>query len=178
MRRIRTLLIVLVAVGLYAWIVLRPSNDTVVVGQPVPTFALINRAGETVRLEDFRGRVVLINFWATWCPTCLVEMPSFNRLAEHFAGRPLQIIGISEDGESGGGWRAVDTYVHQHPLNFVILLDPDGHVADQFGTQAIPETFLIDQQGRLVRNFFGAYEWDDPAIIKQIEMLLSSPSGS
>lgn len=158
---------------LYFAVVYQPRS-TLEVGAPAPTFALPARDGRLIRLEDFRGRVVLVNFWATWCAPCTTEMPSLNRLAAHFSGRPFQLIGISEDGESGAGWSPIDGYLRQVPVDFLLLLDPDGRVADAYGTFTIPESYLIDPQGRVVRKTRGAIAWDSAEIIRAIEDLMAT----
>lgn len=171
MRRLTLIGMVLLLIGVYFYTT-HHAPDRVTAGHPVPGFSLPQRDGGIVHLEAYRGKAVLVNFWATWCYTCSVEMPALNRLAGRLAGRPFQIIGISEDGESGGGWETIDRYRARFPIEFLVLLDPDGRVADAYGTEAIPESYLIDPEGRLVRKVRGVVEWDSPEIVALIESLL------
>lgn len=168
----RTSWLLLVAVAALYVVLSSRQPPPATVGALAPSFALTDRDGQRVALEAFRGNVVLVNFWATWCPTCTMELPSLNRLAAHFAGQSLRIIGVSEDGESGGDWAAIDAYRQQHPIDFLVLLDPDGHVADLYGTFGIPESYLLDQEGKLVRKIAGSISWDAPQVIEEIEKLL------
>lgn len=138
-------------------------------GQLAPTFQLPDRSGRIHSLQEYQGRAVLLNFWATWCAPCVSEMGSFEKLTQKFKGQPFEIVAVSMDEE---GWKAVDAFTKKIPITFTILLDKDFKTADAYGTYRIPETYLVDQKGRIVEKFFGPQEWADPAFVKKIQSLI------
>ena len=133
-------------------------------GQQAPSFILPSREGK-LSLEQYRGRVVLLNFWATWCPPCIDEMPSLENLKKIMEGKDFEILAVNIDEE---GWPAVDRFMKQHPLTLVVLSDPLGDVASRYGTYQLPESYLIDKQGVIVKKYIGSKNWEDPAILKEI----------
>ncbi len=134
---------------------------------PAPDFTLRDLDGKTVRLADFRGQVLVVNFWATWCPPCRKEMPSIERGArwlERFGGRFIA-INMGEKPE------AVRRYLEKQPLELRILLDPGGVTAGDWGVQGLPVTFVVDPQGRIAYKAMGTREWDDPLLLVPIRAL-------
>ncbi len=120
-------------------------------GEVVPDFILRSPTGEVRRLSNFRGRPVLVNLWATWCPPCLAEMPVLNRIADDYRDRGLVIVSIAGDEDTG----AVSRFLAKTPLKFEVLLDPDGSVGTQYEITGYPETFLVDREGRLRDKIIG-----------------------
>lgn len=137
--------------------------------QPAPAFEAADLAGQTRTLAGYRGKVVLLNFWASWCPPCLHEMPSMERLRVNMAGRPLAIVAVSS-AEPAADVRA---YLSRMPLGFDILLDSDGSNTRHWKVFAMPTTFLIDAQGRLRQVVTGAIDWDAGEGQAAIEALLA-----
>jgi cytochrome c biogenesis protein CcmG, thiol:disulfide interchange protein DsbE len=136
-------------------------------GVAAPDFAAPTLGGDSLRLSELRGRVVLLNFWATWCPPCLREMPSMERLYRALAGAGLEIVAISLDarpgerdamGQLGGD---VGAFAREHGLTFPILLDPAGESQWIYGVQGLPTTFLIDRNGMIREKVLGGREWDE-----------------
>lgn len=181
----RLLWVLLLSAGIVFYFSLRSGQGRIAVGQPVPTFSLADAEGQSHTLEAWRGQVVILNFWATNCYTCATEMPALNRLAQHFTGQPVQIVGVSEDAPPvpatdhaaaqaalASVWRGIAAYRQQVPIDFLVVLDPGGEVADRYGTYMIPETYIIDTAGRLVRKVQGAIEWDHPQVLQEISALL------
>ena len=122
-----------------------------------------------LRLSEFKGKVVLLNFWATWCKPCEEEMPSMQRLHDRFRNQGLVVLAISED---SGGAAQVAPYVRKHNLTFPVGLDPKSSVAALYGVWSLPSTFIIDKRGQ--RAFFanGPREWDGPSARTFFESLL------
>jgi peroxiredoxin len=117
-----------------------------------PDFALKDANGTTVRLSDYRGKVVLLNFWATWCGPCKLEIPWFMEFEQEFKDRGFAVLGVSMDDD---GWDAVKPYIAQRKVNYRIVLGNDA-VADQYeGVEALPTTFLIDREGRIAAKHQG-----------------------
>jgi cytochrome c biogenesis protein CcmG, thiol:disulfide interchange protein DsbE len=145
------------------------------VGSEAPSYAAHTVAGDTVRLADLRGRVVVLNVWATWCGPCVREMPALQRLHEQLSDRGLSVIAVSVDSEGlglGGGDADVQSFVDEFGLTFTVLRDASGRIEDTFGVAGLPTTFVIDRDGRIERKVLGAREWDDPALAAEIESLL------
>lgn len=133
---------------------------------PVPGFTLESPEGKPVRLADFRGRFVLLNFWATWCPPCVKEMPSMQRLSDHFKDRPFVVLGISLDVE---GASKVRPFIKRLGVTFPIALDPTSRVSEKYGARELPATFLIDPMGRVIMAAKGERDWFSPEIVGYLE---------
>ena len=142
----------------------RPSEE-------VPDFTFSSQ-GREQRLSDLRGRVVVLNFWATWCPPCVAEMPSLERLHRQLSPRGLVVLGVSVDLDAA----AYEKFLRDLNITFINHLDPDRHVSSLYGTFMYPETYIIDSQGRLVRKVIGPLEWDDPQVVSLLTQLLDDAS--
>lgn len=147
-------------------------------GSVAPEFMAVDLEGREVSLSDLRGEVVLLNVWATWCPPCRDEMPSMQRLYEQLGPEGLRIVAVSIDAASGlldrGGRRGgnVRTFVREYGLTFDIWLDPKGEIQRTFQTTGVPESFVIDRRGLIVRKVAGASEWDAEAYVELFRRLL------
>jgi peroxiredoxin len=111
-----------------------------------PNFTLTDANGKHVALSDFRGKVVLLNFWATWCGPCQIEIPWFVEFEQQFKSKGLEIVGVSMDED---GWPAVKPFVGEHHINYPILLGNDSVAQLYGGLDALPTTFIIDREGRI-----------------------------
>jgi peroxiredoxin len=138
-----------------------------------PDFAVPDLGGQAVRLSAYRGQVVLVNLWTTWCPPCRDEMPSMERLYARFKDRGFVLLAVSQD---EGGLEAVKPFVAQMKLSFPVLVDAQGEVGRKFGVWGYPESFLVDREGRVVERVIGPRDWAAPEQIAQIETLLSKVS--
>lgn len=165
----RTLLTLLLIAAIVALLYLRVQREAVeLVGLSAPNFSLPSKGG-MVRLEDYRGKVVLLNFWASWCPPCVAEMPSLDHLNQRMQGKDFQILAVSEDEE---GWAPIDRFLKRLPLTITILLDPRGDAAALYGTNELPETYLIDKRGVVVKKYRGPRNWMDEEIVSEILLCL------
>lgn len=169
----------LVAVG---WLT-REGSRPLVAGDAAPELRLPLVDGDTASLADYRGRVVLLNIWATWCPPCITELPSMQRVYERYADRGLEILAVAVDldpGERQADGRvvgAVSEFVDRFGLTFPVALDPTGGTERLLEVNYLPTTFLIDRQGRIrVREVGGRY-WDAETHIEMIESLLGEGRG-
>jgi len=139
-------------------------------GPAAPDFILLDVDGKQHRLADYRGKVVAINFWATWCPPCLREMPSMQRLWDQLKNEDFVILAIDvgEDDETVFRFTiALDT-----PLEFPLLLDREGKIIAQWPVLGLPTTFIIDKQGRVAYRAVGGREWDHPDFSSVIKALI------
>jgi peroxiredoxin len=134
---------------------------------PAPDFTVPRLAGQSLSLADFKGSVVVLNFWATWCPPCREEMPSMERLYQRYKDRGFTILALSID------WNvaAVPGFVEGFRLTFPIGLDPEAAVAKVYRVRALPTTVLIDRAGLVVARAAGARNWDSPAAYGVVESL-------
>ena len=133
-------------------------------------FILKNLDGKEVSLQQFRGKYLLINFWATWCGPCKIEMPSLEILYGRFKSDKFDILGISND---MFGDRVVRPYVKANNLTFPMLLDQRMTVSHQYGIVSLPTTFLIDPKGKIIGVLQGAEDWTDPETLLYFENLLN-----
>jgi peroxiredoxin len=142
-------------------------------GPPAPALHLPDMNGALVELSDYRGRPVVINFWATWCGPCQTEMPSLIQLHERLAARGLGVLAVSIDADRS----AVERYVARAPLPFRVLLDLGQQASARFGVSTIPSTFIVDGDGRVVERVDGAADWSSPDLVAAIEKLLGRATG-
>jgi len=139
-------------------------------GDPIPpSLKLPTLDGPSIDLRQFENQVVLVNFWATWCPPCVHEMPSMQRLSEKLIGDPFVILGVNIAEEES----VVKTFL-QHKVNvdFPILLDIHGNTMRQWNVMAFPTSFVIDKQGKIRYALFGSVDWDTAEIVNKIETLI------
>ena len=137
---------------------------------PAPDFTLKDLVDNPVSLSHLRGRVVFLNFWATWCPPCREEMPSMERLHQTFKGRGLLVLAVNLQ-ESPN---LVRKFTRNFGLTFPILLDETGEVSSAYGARAIPVTYLIDTNGSIAARAVGARDWASPAALGLIEKLAAN----
>ena len=138
-------------------------------GDAAPDFRLPSLYGGPVSLSSFRGRVVMVHFWATWCPPCVEEMPALEGLARAFAGRDFDILAVSVD---EGGANAVASFMKKNRLSLPVLLSPDHGAATLYGTFKFPETYLVDRGGIVRKKLIGAVDWTRPEAQQFIQALL------
>jgi len=137
---------------------------------PAPAISLTDMAGDTVGLAGFRGKLVLVNLWATWCAPCLREMPSLERLQSHLGDR-VAILAVSED---RGGGKIVEPFIAKLGLKSVkVYLDPKSEIGRAFAVRGLPTSFLIDGDGKVLGRLEGAADWDSPEILGVLEPFLS-----
>ena len=150
-----------------------PQTMTAVPDKPAaPDFALQDAERKLHRLSEQRGKVVLVNFWATWCPPCRREMPSMQRAWKKLQGRNFEMyaVNVGEDEDTIFGF----TFSTGVELTFPILLDRDALVIKAWPVIALPTSFVIDPQGRIVYRAVGGREWDDPQLLRQIRELMDN----
>ena len=129
---------------------------------PAPALAFTTLSGEAKSLADFRGHLVLVNLWATWCAPCVAEMPALERLQTKL-GSDLTVVAISED---RNGNAAVEPFLAQHGIkNLAIELDPKSAALNAFSVQGLPASFLIGPDGLIIGRLDGAAKWDEPAML-------------
>lgn len=136
---------------------------------PAPSVRLAELGGDSRSLEAHRGEVVLVSFWASWCPPCVEEIPSLNALQRRLGDRPFRILSVNV-GEDEATIRA---FLARHPVEFPVLLDPNGESVAAWKVYAYPTNYLVDAEGRLRHGHFGALDWTSPEALATIEALLA-----
>jgi len=134
-----------------------------------PPLHLSTLNGGIIDLKQFKNHVVLVNFWATWCPPCVHEMPSMQRLSEKLTGDPFEILGVNIAEDQPTVENFLQTKIH---VSFPILMDTDGEVLRQWNVMAFPTSFIIDKKGKIRYALFGSIDWDTKEIINKIETLI------
>ncbi len=134
-------------------------------GQAAPDFVARDLTGHEVRLSDLRGQVVLVNFWATWCPPCREEVPSLSALNRLMTGKPFRMLALSID---EGGKVAVEGFFREAGTTLPAYLDTEGKIGKMYGTTGVPETFVIDRKGVIIKKVVGPIDWSAPEVVKFI----------
>jgi peroxiredoxin len=168
---------IVATLGLLAALAVVYPPPAVGVGIEAPDFKAMNIAsGDTVRLKDFRGQVLLVNLWATWCTPCEAEMPEIQRLYDALKPEGLRVLAVSEDEQ---GTDVVQKWVAQHKLTFDVLHDRSMKVEDLYHAVGLPESFVIDRSGRIVKRVTGfRVHWDDDSQKALFRALLASPAAA
>jgi peroxiredoxin len=149
---------------------LQPAPTNAVLGElprPAPDFTLKDYAGREVSLSSLRGQVVLVNFWATWCKTCVVEMPSMERLVHNMKDKPFRLLAVSVDDD----WDAVRKFFARG-TQLQVLLDTGRDIPKRYGTDKFPESFLIDREGNVRYYVISDRDWSKPEVGACIDSLL------
>lgn len=153
-------MLLLAGVGTFAFRVgARGDLGLVELGTQAPEFKAyaLDQAKTPKTLASYKGQVVLLNVWATWCEPCKVEMPSMEKLHQLYGGKGLHIVAVSIDGP--GKERDVAGYVRKNGYTFEVLHDPDGEIQRTYQTTGVPESFVIDKDGKILRKVIGAEDW-------------------
>lgn len=133
-----------------------------------PDFTLKDEEGKTHKLSDYRGKVVVLNFWATWCPPCIKEMPSMERAHKKWVKEGIEILAVN----AGEDEDSIFAFTGEYDISFTVLLDEENSVLNNFPSIGLPTTYIIDPQGYVVYRAVGDREWDDPKITEKLRLLL------
>ena len=129
------------------------------IGSTAPDFTLQD-GDRKVSLSEFRGKTVVLNFWATWCPPCVEEMPSLVQMQQRLKDKNVEVVAVSIDADED----AYHRFLKEHNVNLLTVRDPDHKTPDLYGTFKYPETYIIDRNGKVRRKFWGAIDWSAPEI--------------
>jgi peroxiredoxin len=173
------ILIVLAIVGVGIIVLLQSKNSSFnpsgkpLLGKGVPAqnFTFPSLDGKKVNLADYKGKVVLLNIWATWCAPCVAEMPSMEKLYQELKDEGFEILAVSVD-ESGA--ETVNPFMKKHKLGFPVLLDTKGDIKTLYQATGIPESFIIDGEGIIVEKIIGPRDWASSSAIRYFRNLIQS----
>lgn len=141
-----------------------PPPPKAVVGKPAPDFTLVDTKGQTWTLSDLKGKVVFLNFWATWCPPCIEEMPAMQKVNAFMPGDRFIMLTILNNDKPA----LADSFLARIGATFPVLIDPQNQTANQYGLTGVPETYIIDKQGVLREKFIGGVRWDAPEAMQML----------
>jgi cytochrome c biogenesis protein CcmG, thiol:disulfide interchange protein DsbE len=136
------------------------------IGKTAPEFT-VKDSDHSVSLADYKGKVVLLNFWATWCPPCVQEMPSLVQLQQRWKDKGVVVLAVSLDVDDGGYHK----FLRDHNISLVTVRDGDKRTSDMYGTFKYPESYIIDREGKIRRKFIGAVDWNRPDIDEYLRSL-------
>ncbi len=140
-------------------------------GKKAPEFSLDGLSGRKAELKNFKGKVIFLSFWATWCGPCKEELPSIEALHQHFKGKDFVVLTVSVDVE---GVPPVEKFIAKHGYTFYVLMDPKGEVLDLYRVEKIPMAFLIDKKGRIVGKAMGPRNWKSPEALSLFTRLIEA----
>jgi len=140
-------------------------------GDRAPEFRLAAPGNRFVSLSELRGRVVMVHFWATWCPPCVEELPTLDKLYRAMKGQDFEMLAISVNEEGAG---AVMPFMQKYQSNLPVLFDTDKSIANLYGTFKFPETYIIDRQGIVRYKAIGPRDWTDPEAIRTLREIISA----
>jgi cytochrome c biogenesis protein CcmG/thiol:disulfide interchange protein DsbE len=136
-----------------------------------PELPIFDRAGRKTDLAKEKGGLIIVHFWATWCPPCVEELPELSRFWEQYGKRGdmrLYAISVNKD------WKTIEDFVKKNPSTIPLFHDPGGATAKRFGTTQYPETYIVNRSGRVLFRVQGAVSWSDPEVRSRIEQLIAS----
>lgn len=151
---------ILAAVLLFALAGCYSSSRPPRIGSNAPDFT-VKDSDRSVTLSQFRGQVVVLNFWATWCPPCVEEMPSLVQMQQRMKAKGVTVLAVSVDVDQGN----YQQFLRDHGVSLLTVRDPDQKSSSLYGTFKFPETYVIDREGVMRRKFIGAVDWTEPEII-------------
>jgi peroxiredoxin len=156
-------------VAALAWVVAGTLEQRIVtVGDDAPSFLITTDSGRVIKRSDFGGKLLVLNFWATWCPPCLEELPSLNRFAQEMAQAGVVVLGVSVDTNQDLYRR----FLARTQPSFLTARDPEANISASYGTFKYPETYVIDRSGKVLMKVISSRDWTDPELISSIKRLL------
>ena len=160
---------IVVMLALFCFVLYSTLHEVVVnAGDKAPDFTVTADSGQTFTVHNFNGKLLLLNFWATWCAPCVEEVPSLNQLARQLAPQGLVVLGVSVDKDPN----AYKNFLQHFPVSFQTARDPDQKVNTKYGTSMFPESYLIDRNGKVIEKFISAQNWATPQMIEHVHSLL------
>lgn len=163
---------IVVILGTAAYLAVRGrAPRPLAIGDDAPNFSVPTLASGSLELKSYRGQVVVLNLWATWCPPCVEETPSLEEFARKMQQHGVAVLGLSVDENQ----KALEDFIEQHHISYPIGRDPDRSLSARLGTVQFPETYIFDRRGVLAEKIIGAIDWDD-ARIQKFVLNLAGPA--
>ncbi len=166
-RAIQTLIVLLL--GVFVYVIFDSFHQRLVeVGDSAPDFSITTDSGRTITAASFGGKLLVLNFWATWCPPCIEELPSLNEFQKRFASAGVVVLGVSVDTDE----KAYREFLSKARVAFLTARDPDKKISADYGTFKYPETYIIDGKGKVLRKVISNQDWMSERVLKDTESLL------
>jgi cytochrome c biogenesis protein CcmG, thiol:disulfide interchange protein DsbE len=158
-----------VLVVVFAWVVVDTMRETVInVGDSAPSFTVTSETGKTISVKDFGGKLLVLNFWATWCPPCVEETPSLSEFAKTFGKEGVVVLAVSVDHSE----KAYKDFLGRFRPAFETARDASSEIPASYGTFKYPETYIINREGKVVQKVISNRDWMDPDMVASIRRLL------
>jgi cytochrome c biogenesis protein CcmG/thiol:disulfide interchange protein DsbE len=170
-RGLRIAIGVLLATFVYV-IFLSIHERLVAVGDDAPTFSIAADNGRTISVNDFGGKLLVLNFWATWCATCMEEIPSLDQFQRELGGSGVVVLGVSVDKDE----KAYRRFLSRAKVSFLTARDPQSKISADYGTFRYPETYIINSSGKVVLKVVSSTDWTDQRMVTYVRSLLSASS--
>ena len=155
--------------GALIWVVSGTLEQRVInAGDKAPDFHVTTDRGKNVTVQNFGGKLLVLNFWATWCPPCVEEIPGLNELATQLGPKGLVILGVSVDKDE----QIYRSFLTRSPLAYQTARDPEEKINLKYGTIQYPESYLIDRNGKVIEKFISSQPWDSPQMLEHVNSLL------
>ncbi len=173
MQRVKIDQLLRAAIGLLlvalVWVIFSSIHETIVsVGDTAPDFTITTDSGRTISTSSFGGKLLVLNFWATWCAPCVQELPSLDQFQRNLAGSGVVVLGISVDKDE----KAYRDFLSKAKVSFLTARDPSNKINAEFGTFKYPETYIIDAEGKVVQKIIGQENWTDERMLNYVKSLL------
>ena len=156
-------------VAALGWVVSGSMEEPITkVGDSAPVFRMKTENGKTLTEKDFGGKLLVLNFWASWCAPCVQEVPSLDQFQKEFAPQGVIVLGVSVDKNK----ELYERFREQYNVSFETSRDPEWDLAAKYGTFQLPETYIIDRSGKVVQKVIAAQNWMDPKFLESVKKLL------
>jgi len=162
------IVIVLLTVGLIAVVAPTLQVRVIEAGDTAPDFSVVTESGKKLTRSDFGGKLLVLNFWASWCPPCIDELPSLNEFTKQYAPQGVVVLGISIDKNE----KLYRNFLQTRQVAFATSRDPENNIGASYGTFQIPETYLIGRDGKVLEKVISNIDWMDPAFLKRLQGML------
>ena len=150
------------------WVIAGATRERIInVGDTAPAFAVTTDRGQAISPAKFGGKVLVLNFWGTWCAPCVEEIPSLDQFQRATADSGVVVLGISIDKNE----KLYNAFLKRFPVTFQTARDPEADISASYGTFKVPETYIIDKSGKVVQKIIGPRNWNDPEIINYVKSL-------
>jgi cytochrome c biogenesis protein CcmG/thiol:disulfide interchange protein DsbE len=161
-KALKTTILVLI-LGAAAFFALRlHQSRPATIGESAPSFTIPAFPSGTLNLNDYRGQIVVLNLWATWCPPCIEETPSLEQFAQKMRNRGVVVLGVTVDEDQN----ALQEFIRKNHISYPIGRDPDRALSARYGTSQFPESYILDRRGMVAEKVVGAIDWNDSRIEK------------
>jgi len=160
---------IVLLMGAFVFVLYASIHERVIgVDDTAPNFTITADNGRTISVGSFGGRLLVLNFWATWCTPCIEEVPSLDQFAKEMAGSGVVVLGVSVDKDP----KAYRAFLSRANVSFMTARDPDAKISADYGTFKVPESYIIDSKGKVVQKIIGEENWSDGRMLSYVKSLL------